>query len=161
VPAAELALAGDVQDVRTARRFVTEMLSEWQAEEYALAAAQIVSELATNAALHAHTPFTVRLRLEGALLHLEVQDGSRRPVSRRRYGADAATGRGLAVVEALSHSWGVAAASDGKRVWVRLAAEVAGSGGVGDWLELAEPSGFPRDGSSSGWSWPEPAEAAA
>jgi hypothetical protein len=42
----------------------------------------------------------------------------------RHYQADALTGRGLGVVAALSDSWGISAAGDGKVVW----AEVAASG---------------------------------
>lgn len=36
----------------------------------------VVSELATNAVVHAHTPFTVRLSCENGSLVLTVRDGS-------------------------------------------------------------------------------------
>jgi hypothetical protein len=50
----------------------------------------------------------------------------------RHYRADALTGRGLGVVAALSDTWGVSAAADGKVVWAELGAN-------GD-----EPAGAPR-----------------
>lgn len=87
-----------------------------------MAAAQVVSELATNAVLHARTPFEVRLVLTDDYVRIEVHDDVRRLPSRRFFSDQAASGRGLAVVEHLSDSWGVVPDGDGggKTVWAEV-----------------------------------------
>jgi anti-sigma regulatory factor (Ser/Thr protein kinase) len=67
----------------------------------------VVSELATNAIKHACTPFTVRLRGDGLCLLLTVHDSSREVASVRPPGSSSTGGRGLAIVDQLSHDWGV------------------------------------------------------
>lgn len=81
----------------------------------------VVSELATNAVLHAHTPFKVVVEQRNDAVRLVVLDGSpRRPIA-----SDAApattTGRGLQIVDALTRAWGVEPAAEGKAVWAELA----------------------------------------
>ena len=80
----------------------------------------VASELATNAVLHARTPFTVGVEQRPDSVRVVVEDGSpRRPVA-----SDAApattTGRGLAIVDALSLQWGVQPSAEGKAVWAEL-----------------------------------------
>lgn len=66
---------------------------------------------------------TVGLELVGAgHLRLEVRDGSARIPHQRRYGTQATTGRGIALVDGLAVRWGVVPASDGKTVWCELSA---------------------------------------
>ena len=108
--------------VRQARHFLRGALETWSADGYGLAGEQVVSELATNAALHAHSEYTVHLRLEAASLLVEVTDSSPALPRARHYAADATTGRGLMLVEALAEEWGVRAGSTGKTVWCRLLA---------------------------------------
>ena len=55
----------------------------------------VVSELATNAVLHAHTAYEVHLILSDDSLTIEVRDGSVLAPAMRRYGTDATTGRGM------------------------------------------------------------------
>src|SRR4029453_480115 len=50
------------------------------------------------------------------------------PATLRHYRTDALTGRGLTVVAALSDSWGISAAADGKVVWAEGAATDAAGG---------------------------------
>ncbi len=108
-------------------------------------AALIVSELATNAVLHARTTFIVVARRKGPNgIRLEVTDASRDPVEMplpppplasgvledpeeleaiREALVDAGTtGRGLSLVAELSDGWGVTPARSGKTVWAELAA---------------------------------------
>jgi hypothetical protein len=80
-------------------------------------AISVVSELTTNAVLHARTEFAVELVLAGGKLEVRVADSSPHLPVRRRYDDDAATGRGLALLEALTSDWGVTATDDGKVVW--------------------------------------------
>lgn len=67
----------------------------------------VVSELATNAVKHAGTPFTVRLRGDGVCLLLTVRDSSTAVAFERPPGSTSTSGRGLAIVDQLSHDWGV------------------------------------------------------
>lgn len=85
----------------------------------------LVSELVANAVLHAHTPIRVVLRLNGALLRVEVHDGDRRTPTRKHYSALATTGRGLFLVERLARDWGVSTNPTGKSVWFELDARTA------------------------------------
>ncbi len=100
-----------------ARRFVTEVLGEWRLEGTEEVAALLVSEVVTNAVLHAGTEVTVEVHRSPEGVRVEVTDGSTQAASRRHYDNAATTGRGLALVETLSDDWGVDARSDGKTVW--------------------------------------------
>jgi len=77
-----------------------------------------VTELVANAVVHARSPFRVSLSLMGSGVRIEVTDASEelpRPV---HAAPDALSGRGLAIVRALSASAGVTHIPEqGKRVW--------------------------------------------
>lgn len=95
----------------------------------------MVSELATNATLHAATPFTLALTLLDGRLRIAVSDGSRaRPRISRLASPDATTGRGMGMVAALSAAWGVEADENGKTTWCELAVTQQGDGGDEDAL---------------------------
>ena len=84
----------------------------------------VVSELATNAVLHAGTAFTVSLTIGSRRLRVAVSDGSpTRPRSRRRGDLEATSGRGLQMVAELSAAWGVDLDTAGKTTWCDLALE--------------------------------------
>lgn len=123
---ASITLAGSLYTVVEARQFLADTLARWSTDAYDLGATQVLSELATNAALHARSPYTVALRLNAGSLLIEVTDGSPRLPVRRHYARDATTGRGLRLVAAFSHSWGATAVAGGKTVWARV--EPDGSG---------------------------------
>ena len=115
-----MTLSCDPSSVPAARHFVVGTLEAWGYDDAGWAAAQIVSELASNCALHARTEFAVRLVREEDSLRLEVRDGSPARVQQRRYSDSSTTGRGLRLVESLSQSWGVEVGDPGKTVWVAL-----------------------------------------
>jgi anti-sigma regulatory factor (Ser/Thr protein kinase) len=120
VPEASVTLPSDPSSVPAARHFVVATLEEWGYGDAAWAAAQIVSELAGNCALHARTEFDVRLVQQAGGLRLEVHDSSAARVQQRHYSESSTTGRGLRLVDSLSRSWGVDVADPGKTVWVAL-----------------------------------------
>jgi two-component sensor histidine kinase len=92
----------------------------------------VLSELVTNAILHARTPLVVRVRRQAGGLRLEVIDSSSAEPRRRHHSKAATTGRGLDVVEALSQSWGTEPRGEGKLVWAEIApAERRQPGGAG------------------------------
>ena len=122
VPHAEKDWPGVAASVGEARRFVSKTLVGWDAEEFEWAAAALVSELATNAVLHAGTKFAVALTLDADRLRLEVKDGSSaRPVV-RHYDDESTTGRGLRLVVQLSEQWGIEPHQESKTVWCVMTA---------------------------------------
>ena len=82
----------------------------------------VASELATNAMLHARTPFIVTLSEMDGVVRLAVRDGSASvPVTHPAAG-DGRGGRGMMLVELLSHECGVSDDGSGsKSVWASFA----------------------------------------
>jgi anti-sigma regulatory factor (Ser/Thr protein kinase) len=113
--------AADLQAPRSARHFVADVLERWGHSARLLDdAALVVTELATNAVIHAHSPFSVDIRPYADSIRLSVRDNSRVAPSLREEEGLTASGRGLRIVRALSSQWGVEAAGDGKTVWAEL-----------------------------------------
>jgi anti-sigma regulatory factor (Ser/Thr protein kinase) len=112
-----------LNSVTAARNFARRALTGWDAQDWEWAVSQVLTELATNAVIHAHTRFEVDLSFDGEQLRVAVTDGSVRPPVRRDYSARATTGRGVCVVESLAGSWGVDPHPDGKTVWCALRAD--------------------------------------
>jgi anti-sigma regulatory factor (Ser/Thr protein kinase) len=107
-----------------ARRLAASELRHWGHDEDLVSeAALVLSELASNAVIHAGSPFTISLQFEGSLLRIAVRD--RCPVPATTHGDGGLLVRaphGLAVIQALSAQWGVENALDGtgKVVWAEL-----------------------------------------
>lgn len=81
----------------------------------------LVSELLTNALLHADTELDLRTSLEGDRIRVEVADGSPGRPMLRYPPADATSGRGVAIVDALASGWGVEELpGGGKSVWFEV-----------------------------------------
>jgi anti-sigma regulatory factor (Ser/Thr protein kinase) len=103
-----------------ARRFVCSTLSGWGRDDVTDDVTLLVSELVTNAMLHARSDIALVVVAERGRLRVEVQDGSPVPPSPRVAGADAMSGRGMALVETLSAEWGVRRVTGGKGVWFTM-----------------------------------------
>jgi anti-anti-sigma regulatory factor len=114
-----------------ARLLVREVFDHWRLPDPAPAGARaddagglklvervtvVVSELVTNAAMHARTDLTVRVELHGGRLWVKVRDGMPRMLTLARRGDWIDGGRGLVLVDALSSSWGVSPDPDGGKV---------------------------------------------
>jgi anti-sigma regulatory factor (Ser/Thr protein kinase) len=121
---------GEPRHVRDVRHFVSARLAEHGLTAMTDDVILVVSELATNAVLHADTPFGVSLSLVEGNVLLQVTDAS---AAQPRVVAGAPTdmsGRGLSIVETVSQTWGVDNATSGcKNVWASLASPHAGSSG--------------------------------
>ena len=104
-----------------ARRFVTDTLMSWSRTDLVDDAAVIITELATNAVLHARTGFTVTIssRVDGAI-RVAVRDASLLPPRMRRPAPFEGSGRGLGLVAAIADGWGTDVLADGKVVWAQL-----------------------------------------
>lgn len=114
--------------VSAARRYAAARAAELGREQLQDDVRTLVSELASNAVLHARTPFRVALLPRDSGLTLTVADGAATRPRLRRHGDDGSTtGRGLHIVAAVSARWGVTPAQDG-------------TGGKVTWCELDEPT---------------------
>jgi anti-sigma regulatory factor (Ser/Thr protein kinase) len=122
-----LELATDPRSVRQARVWVTGELDAIGRDDLVDAAALGVSELVTNALLHAQPPLAVRLAGTTAHPRVEVEDGSPTPPALRDMTRDgrlmATIGRGLGIVATYSRTWGAEVSGEGKIVWFEPAAE--------------------------------------
>ncbi|WP_372503282.1 ATP-binding protein [Streptomyces rhizoryzae] len=108
--------------VSEARKFATEALSAWGVRDRLDDVCLCLSEVATNALVHASPPsfgFLARLNISGPVVRLEVHDqGPGRP-RRRHPNLDDPSGRGLLLVDELADEWGVDDQHGlGKTVWL-------------------------------------------
>ncbi|QWZ09819.1 ATP-binding protein [Nocardioides panacis] len=118
----------DVSHIAEARRFVAGHLAANGRGDLAPDARLIVSELATNALMHAGTPFTVTLDVGDDAVLLRVTDGSAQLPVVGEPGLDQSGGRGLGIVAALAGAWGVTSEpGGGKSVWASI--PTGGAGG--------------------------------
>lgn len=106
----------NIAQVTAARHFVAATLSSWGLASDD--AAIVVTELATNALIHAESPFAVSVSFVGGRLRVEVTDhGPGLPTMR---GAGGRAAKGLTLVDRLSQ-WGVRRhMAGGKTIWVEL-----------------------------------------
>jgi anti-sigma regulatory factor (Ser/Thr protein kinase) len=120
MPTAEF--GADRASPRQARAFVSDTLSSHGVPDAATEVANLlVSELVTNAVLHARTGCTVSVDVApGGLVRVTVHDGSRTTPRLRRPRDTGATGRGLVYVDRLATRWGTAPTRGGKAVWFEL-----------------------------------------
>jgi anti-sigma regulatory factor (Ser/Thr protein kinase) len=103
-----------------ARHFVNDLLQRLDHSALLEDAKLVVSELATNAVIHAHSPFMVEVRPRGTGVRLSVRDHSRTEPTLRDHDPLAGSGRGLRLIDMLAANWGVELADDGKTVWAEL-----------------------------------------
>lgn len=112
---------GVIGSPREARRFACEILRTWGLEEAMDAANLIVSELGTNAVLHAGSDFEVALTRSAGGLRISVSDSSTTVPVALPPSVSSATGRGLGIVASYARDWGIEASPAGKTVWAELA----------------------------------------
>jgi hypothetical protein len=144
LPQEPLALAPIGQASGQARAYVRRGLNALGYESLLDSVELAVTELVTNACLHARTPIVVVLRVIGDnSVRVEVTDGSLQAPESRRYDTMATTGRGMRLLESFGR-WGVetpAPPMTGKTVWFEPAADsttaaVWESSGLEAWADL-------------------------
>jgi anti-sigma regulatory factor (Ser/Thr protein kinase) len=132
-----LELPPTTESVPTARRFVRNVIGGSDTVADIDTATLLVTEIVTNAVLHALTPMTVRVTVAADVVRIEVRDGSVVAPRMHAFSATAATGRGLRLLESLAVRWGVRPEPPaGKVVWfeVGAASESAWDLNAEDWL---------------------------
>lgn len=118
-----------LESTRAARHVVTAALEKSGAPHLADDAALVVTELATNAVVHAHSGFRVALTLRQEAIRVSVHDERPLPAAD---GTDAVAVlpasplHGLGAVAALAARWGADPAGTGKDVWAELARASSG-----------------------------------
>jgi hypothetical protein len=117
------------ESVFRARLLTSAALHVWGLEELADAGVLIASELVTNVLDHTRCR---RLRVSArrvkpGTVRIAVSDRSLRVPELRAPGSGSPGGRGLLLVDALSHGWGCERRGWGKVVWARVC---VGGGGV-------------------------------
>jgi DNA-binding NarL/FixJ family response regulator len=121
-PEAVLDLPQDLGSVRSARRFVKDILTQWDLLPLLDDALIVVSELAANAITHAESDYRVRLSSTQRSVRIEVRDGGEGTPEPQPKSLTSEHGRGLLMVAAIAASWGIER-SEGRRklVWAELA----------------------------------------
>jgi CheY-like chemotaxis protein len=118
---ATLQLGPDLGQVSKARRFLMEQCQQWQCVDVIPDAELVISELVTNALVHAGPTCLLRARLAEGILRLEVSDESDGMPDPMASDSQAEHGRGLLLVSALCRAWGVESVPEGgKLVWAEL-----------------------------------------
>ncbi len=117
----ELDLPRALTSPTIARRHTTSFLDEHDHAGVAADAGLIVSELVSNAVMHAHEPIRLVVAID-ASVRIEVIDGDhhveRVLLQQLRTGAPG--GRGLQIVNTLATLWGTIHCDIGKAVWAEL-----------------------------------------
>jgi anti-sigma regulatory factor (Ser/Thr protein kinase) len=107
-----------------APRLARQALSEWLAgvacsDKATLDALLVVSELTTNAVVHAGSAVTIVASFDDGRLRIEVHDRDRTPPHVRDQ-ADADGGWGLRLVATVVDGWGWMPTPAGKQVWAEM-----------------------------------------
>ncbi|RYU10713.1 ATP-binding protein [Nocardioides iriomotensis] len=121
----ELVFAPEPESASKVRDFVAEHLVAHGLAHLVEDAQLVGNELATNALVHAQTAFTVTLTSMDGVVLLVIRDGSGSLPVRSSPRATDVGGRGLVLVEMLSHEWGASRDDSGsKSVWASFATHV-------------------------------------
>ena len=115
------ALPPRASSVRAARELIRSLFAETTVKADADTALLLVSELVSNAVLHARGAVDLKVTARAGTLRVEVSDGSSAMPLVLVKSVQATTGRGLRLVERLADSWGFDVAEEGgKTVWFEL-----------------------------------------
>jgi anti-sigma regulatory factor (Ser/Thr protein kinase) len=144
-----LSLGIGPRGVQDARRWVVDTCRDIGRDDLVECAELGVSELVTNALLHASPPLTVRVRGTREHPRVEVRDGSTELPAMPGSAPDEdddlllTFGRGLSIVARCATAWGVEVEEDGKIVWFVPAAHSQDEMVTG--VVTGEPAAPPRE----------------
>jgi anti-sigma regulatory factor (Ser/Thr protein kinase) len=118
--AAAVALPRSLESAGTARRLVQRAALAWGAGGAEDTLALLSTELVANAVRHGDGDIDILVRVADEVVRVEVRDSSRSVPRMGRLDGEDESGRGLALVDALSRAWGIEPTDDGKSVWFEL-----------------------------------------
>jgi serine phosphatase RsbU (regulator of sigma subunit)/anti-sigma regulatory factor (Ser/Thr protein kinase) len=116
----------DLQQVARVRRFLRDLLGQWELMPLLDDLHLLASEVVTNALIHAQSDVDLRLRAYPDRIRVEVRDSDPRPpvptaiLTDEAGNREAESGRGLLIVAALASAWGSSPAGRGKTTWFEL-----------------------------------------
>ena len=84
----------------------------------------LVSELVTNAVIHASTAPRVVVQMTPSTVRVEVHDDDPTLPQPLPFDIDRQGGRGLFIIESMASRWGAESCGTGKRMWFELSREV-------------------------------------
>ena len=113
-------LAAEVRSAGSARRLVETTLADWQSPEPTDVVKLLVSELVTNAVLHAKSEAEVVVQLRPDVIRVEVLDRSPELPVVKDVPPEATSGRGMALVRSYASAWGTRSLPHGKAVWFEV-----------------------------------------
>jgi anti-sigma regulatory factor (Ser/Thr protein kinase) len=111
----------DLAMIRVARQALRRWLEE-RSRANPEDAMLVLSELVTNAMVHARAGCTIEVQHHDDVVRLEVRDPSAAPPTMRTAHPHNIGGRGLRLVAAVAQAWGWEPTAGGKRVWAHLGA---------------------------------------
>lgn len=121
--ASSLVLAPDPAAVREARAFVRSACrAAGTSPEVLDTAVLLTSEAVTNAFTHGRSEARIAVEAGLRVVRVEVADDNSRHPQPQDPDADALDGRGMTILETLSHRWGVRDDPYGKTVWFEVRA---------------------------------------
>ena len=133
-PVVQLPLEHNGRAPAHARRGAREVLLAWRLPALVDSVVLVVSELVTNAVLHARTGLSIEVERHDGVVRVTVRDGSPQQPRRRRHGVSAGTGRGLGLLATLATAWGseTTGPPHRKAVWFELPVDPAALPDPGD-----------------------------
>ncbi|MFI1211967.1 ATP-binding protein [Streptomyces sp. NPDC020802] len=130
----DLPFVAEPEEVSGLRRILRMHLELWGLHEVVDAAQLCVSELVSNVITHVGlgTPTTLSVAMNGTYLRIEVHDPDTRALpTLLDAGCEAETGRGVAIIDAVTDRWGVQLCLDRKVTWCELATGLNSMNGHG------------------------------
>lgn len=117
----QVELPATVESPRLARRVIGAACDRWGTGPDVRGGAELaVSELVTNAVIHARTPVLLLAEYDGHNLTIAVGDGDAKMPTVAPPSLLREEGRGMSIVDQLGATWGVQRTVLGKTVWVSL-----------------------------------------
>ena len=120
----ERAFEGVAASIHDARQFMSEIADlpdSVKLDDVVL----VVSELTTNAVIHAHSPFVVRVEVAIDSVRVEISDENCERPTMSDGAQSSLRGHGLLIVDRLASEWGVVTTPAGKVVFAEFQTSAA------------------------------------
>jgi anti-sigma regulatory factor (Ser/Thr protein kinase) len=105
---------------REARSFLRQVLPDEAEPDLTDVILLLVTELVTNAVVHARTPVRVLVAIDGSRVRIDVHDDAPSPPVRQPASPESLNGRGLLLLDRLADRWGFEPSPSGKTVWFEV-----------------------------------------